>query len=145
VGDGPALPEAKALAGELGLKNVCFDGFVEREEHPAIWREASFSVAPSIWEEPFGMVVLEAWKHGRPVLATDLGSFPEMVTDGEDGWLAPVDVAGFSEVLQRALDAGGTCAAMGRAGRNGLKSSFSRAAWLERITGYYRDAGLMKQ
>ncbi|HEY2054356.1 MAG TPA: glycosyltransferase family 4 protein [Solirubrobacterales bacterium] len=63
-------------------------------------RRSLFSVAPSIWAEPFGMVALEAAKAGKPIVASDIGGLRDIVVDGETGLLFP---AGDAERLAAAL------------------------------------------
>ncbi|MGL4558693.1 MAG: glycosyltransferase, partial [Afipia sp.] len=56
-------------------------------------------------EEPFGLSVLEASAMGRPIVAFAGGGIPEIVTDGETGWLVREDsIEGFATVLRRAAD-----------------------------------------
>jgi glycosyltransferase involved in cell wall biosynthesis len=57
-------------------------------------------VVPSLWAEPFGMVVIEAMAAGRPVIASRIGGIPEIVQDGRSGLLAP---AGDSHALRGAI------------------------------------------
>ena len=64
------------------------------------WRRCSIAVAPSVWPEPFGVVVLEAMTCGRPVIASRAGGLAEIVVDGETGLLVP---PGNSEALAKAL------------------------------------------
>lgn len=144
VGDGPSLDALKRQAHEQGLDNVEFLGFVPREGHAAIWAGSAFSVVPSIWQEPFGMVVLEAWAQGRPVVAHRIGALPEIVRHEETGFLAsPDDPGDLASALERAFSSGReNLAEMGRAGQLELSGHYSKDRWLEEINATYRRAGL---
>lgn len=137
VGDGPLLATLQTKINSMGIRNVAIDGFIPREHHDALWQRASIFVAPSVWNEPFGMVVLEAWRNARPVLATNIGSFPELIRHGETGWLAPPNPSAFAHSLQAAIDSGEKCIDMGRAGRNELISNFNQDRWLREISHIY--------
>jgi glycosyltransferase involved in cell wall biosynthesis len=54
-------------------------------------RRSLFTVAPSLWPEPFGLVALEASAAGKPVIASDIGGLRDIVVDGESGLLVPPD------------------------------------------------------
>ena len=54
----------------------------ELAEH---YRMSDIFIGPSVWNEPFGMVIVEAMASGLPVIATRGGGFPEIVKDGETG------------------------------------------------------------
>jgi glycosyltransferase involved in cell wall biosynthesis len=59
-------------------------------------------VAPSIWPEPFGIVVAEALAAGRPVVGSAIGGIPELVRDGREGLLVPPgDIAALTRALER--------------------------------------------
>jgi glycosyltransferase involved in cell wall biosynthesis len=63
-------------------------------------RRCMFTVAPSLWAEPFGVVALEAAAVGRAVVASDTGGLPDVVVDGETGILVP---PGEADALRGAL------------------------------------------
>ena len=62
-------------------------GWHAHDELAARYRQADICVAPSVWEEPFGMVALEAMATGRPVCASRVGGLQEIVTHMRTGFL----------------------------------------------------------
>jgi glycosyltransferase involved in cell wall biosynthesis len=67
--------------------------------------ESDWVVVPSVWWENAPLVILEAFRHGRPVICGNLGGMAEAVRDGVDGLHAPVgDPAGLAAVLRRAAE-----------------------------------------
>lgn len=68
-------------------------------------RRSLFSVAPSLWPEPFGLVALEAAAAGKAVIASAIGGLPDIVVDGETGLLVePGNRAALAAALQRLID-----------------------------------------
>lgn len=142
AGEGPELPRLKAYAEQNGLSNVTFTGFVPKEKQREIWAGAAFSVVPSIWEEPFGMVVLEAWARGRTVVAHRIGALPELIVDNENGLLAePFQPQSLAEKMNRAFNSPQECADMGRRGGQMLDTNFGKERWLEQMQGVYHSIG----
>jgi glycosyltransferase involved in cell wall biosynthesis len=68
-------------------------------------------------QEPFGLVALEAMACGLPVVAVAEGGVPEIVRDGETGYLAPRDERAFARSLETVLASEEHAGALGRAGR----------------------------
>jgi glycogen synthase len=86
VGEGDARPELERLAAASGLAGVVdFVGGVPPEDVPAVINAASLVVVPSRWDEPFGLVALEAALMARPVVAARVGGLVEVVEHGETG------------------------------------------------------------
>jgi glycosyltransferase involved in cell wall biosynthesis len=138
IGDGPERDRLEHQA--RGIPGVEFLGFVERERQLDHWRQARFSVVPSIWLEPFGMTVLEAWAKGRPVVAYRAGALAEIITDGVTGVLADLgDPDQLAACLDRLLSQPAECERMGLAGRAELETRFSRRKWLDDIAGVYNE------
>jgi glycosyltransferase involved in cell wall biosynthesis len=70
-----------------------------------LMQQAAFLVLPSEWYEGFPMVLVEAFAHGLPVLATRLGSMADIIEDGKTGLLFnPGDAADLANKAQWLLD-----------------------------------------
>jgi len=124
-----------------------------REQVVAIESNATVFACPSVYE-PLGIVNLEAMACEAPVVATRTGGIPEVVVDGETGWLVdieqvddgsgtPVDPARFEADLAAALTEAVSdperARAMGRAGRTRAVEQFSWTAIGDRTTDVYRS------
>jgi glycosyltransferase involved in cell wall biosynthesis len=67
-------------------------------------RRSLFSVAPSVWPEPFGLVALEAAAAGKPIVATDMGGLRDIVVDAETGLVVPAeDRRALASAMQRLI------------------------------------------
>jgi glycosyltransferase involved in cell wall biosynthesis len=103
-------------------------------------RRSLFSVAPSIWAEPFGIVALEAAAAGRPIVASDIGGLRDIVADGETGLLVPAgDRAALREALRRLAGDAELRARMGAAAAERARL-FSPEAVVPRFERAYEDA-----
>jgi len=101
-GDGPERERLEALTRALGLETqVRFTGWVR--EADAFYRSIDWFCIPSR-DEPFGLVALESFAHGVPVLASSVGGLAEIVTDGVNGLLFRADdPAALAAALLQAL------------------------------------------
>ncbi len=91
VGDGPLREENQRLAASLGLDSaVLFLRKVDRSMVAQALSGCEAFVLPSR-SEPFGIVLIEAFALGKPVVATQVGGIPEIVRDGVNGLLVPPD------------------------------------------------------
>ncbi|MDH3628261.1 MAG: glycosyltransferase family 4 protein [Acidobacteriota bacterium] len=89
----------EALAAAAG-ESVQILGSVPHTELPLLYAMSEFFVHPSIWNEPFGMILTEAMGCGKPVISTPTGGIPEVVADGETGRLVEPNCP---EVMGRAI------------------------------------------
>ncbi len=77
-------------------------------DQAALMAEVDWVVVPSVWWENAPLVVLEAFRHRRPVICGGVGGMAEMVRDGVDGLHAPVnDPGGLAQVLREAIETEG--------------------------------------
>ena len=118
IGDGVLRPRLKALATELGVADaVDFAGRVSDDDLARAYAEAAVFVMPSE-KEGFGIVFLEAWQRGLPVICGTQDAAPEVVTDGVDGHTVHhEDIAGLAARIVTLLEDPARAAAMGAAGR----------------------------
>ncbi len=84
-GAGPLENEVK----KFSFKNprIKYFGFVQGNEKEAIFSFSDVLVFPSLLYESFGRVIIEAYAHGLPVIATNVGAINEIVIDGKTGLL----------------------------------------------------------
>ena len=142
VGEGPESENLRAQAARLGLSNVTFTGFLKPERQREIWAGAAFTLVPSIWMEPFGMVILESWANGRAVVAHKIGALPELITHGENGLLVePFQPQLLADAMNRAFNSPEECNAMAEAGRQLVQTQYTKSRWLEQIATIYWKMG----
>jgi glycosyltransferase involved in cell wall biosynthesis len=125
------LASLERLIAQLGLEgSVRFLG--PRDDLPSVLASLDVLLVPS-WEEPFGLVVVEAMAAGTPVVATSVGGPQEVIADGINGRLVPPDrpelwAATVTELLADAR-------LRDRIAREGLATArgFRRDAYAERL------------
>lgn len=144
AGDGGARTDIEALMAELGLtERVELLGTVSTDGVAALLARASAVVVPSRWEA-FGIVALEAWRAGAPLVVTSRGGPPSFVTDGVDGLLVdPEYVGALAGALGRVLTEPGLGAALGAAGTERV-ASFSWARVVDQYEQIYRAASALR-
>jgi glycosyltransferase involved in cell wall biosynthesis len=116
--------ELKVLAADLGVSdNVIFTG--QRSDMPALMAACDVFALPS-FEEPFGLVFVEAMAMKKPVVALANGGAPEVVDDGKSGLLsAPDDLDALSGNLLRLLRDPDLRNRMGEYGRRQVETRFT--------------------
>jgi glycosyltransferase involved in cell wall biosynthesis len=83
--------------------------------------------------------ILDAFSLGLPVVATRAGGIPELVVEGETGWLAdPRDADSLANALERALADPARCARMAAEARSRFDAQFTARAMIERTRDCYR-------
>jgi glycosyltransferase involved in cell wall biosynthesis len=101
IGDGDMRRALEKSAAQRGLNaRVTFAGWQDEAAIVTALEGAHGLVVPS-FAEGLPMVIMEAMAAARPVIATYVAGIPELVRDGETGWLVP---AGDSEALAKAMD-----------------------------------------
>ncbi len=143
AGDGPERAALEALAREVAPGRVLFHGRLDAAPLADLVRSCRALTLPARWHENQPMIILEAYAVGTPVVVTDLGGLPELVTSGEHGLVVP---AGDDVALATAFDSlaadPGLALAMGRHGRARLDRDFGAQTHLQRLDTVYAQAAL---
>jgi len=108
---------------------VCIDDFVD-EDGPSIMDACDVLALPSV-EEAFGLVMIEAWMCGKPVIGADIASTRCIVESGVDGWMASPYDAG--DLADRILDLLADPAKRSAFGERGRAKVLARYTW-NRVT-----------
>lgn len=110
-------PEDRAAIRPLGILS-------DRDKH-AVLSRAQFLMLPSR-ADSFGIVLLEAWSHGVPVVAARAGGIPGVVDDGANGLLVPfADVDGLANAVERLITDEAFAGRIGEAGREKIRTHYS--------------------
>jgi glycosyltransferase involved in cell wall biosynthesis len=141
-GDGWQLDATRRLARRRGVEDrVHFKGWLDPDGLAQEFAEASIVVVPSLWPEPFGIVGIEAFAAGRPVIASDTGGIGDWLKDGISGLLVPAgDAAALAGALEELLDDPQRQQAMGAAGKAMVAARFSIEHHLAAISEAYAAA-----
>ncbi|NIA13210.1 MAG: glycosyltransferase [Nitrospiraceae bacterium] len=106
------------------------------QDHAALLKRYAASdicVVPSIWEEPFGLVAVDAMASGRPVCASRVGGLQDIVVDGETGFLFERgDGQALADRLGALLDDPALRQRMGEAGRRRAETEYDWARVMEK-------------
>lgn len=141
AGEGPRRDELEALARSLGVApRVRFLGW--REDVPALFAAADIFCCPSR-HEPLGNVVIEAWAQAIPVVAAASQGPSQLIEDGINGVLVPVDdAAALAIALRRMLFERGLAENIAAEGRKAYEARFTEAAVVARYLDFFhRVAG----
>ena len=128
--------ELEERARNLNLNGrLIFTG--QRGDVPQIMREIDISVLPSL-SESFSNSLLESMANGLPVVATNVGGNPEVVSDGENGVLvAPADPAALSRAIAQLLESPDLRRRLGQAAREKVAREYSIECLLRRTEDLY--------
>ncbi|MEZ4651221.1 MAG: glycosyltransferase [Candidatus Eisenbacteria bacterium] len=139
VGEGPLRPELEAQVQRLGIgESVEFAG-LQTDVLPFYKRASIFTLTSH--REALPLALLEAMATGAVPVASAVGGIPEVIEDGETGFLvAPGDEEGFARHLTACLSRPEETARRGRVARAAVEGKYSLGAILERLEGAYAEA-----
>jgi glycogen(starch) synthase len=90
--------------------------------------------------DSFGIVYLEAWAYGKPVIGARAGGVPDVIAEGRDGLLVDFgDVEALASALERLLEDPGRAEAMGRCGREKVAAHYTWEKIYRKLRGVYKQ------
>ena len=129
--------ESVVGAFEIGIsQNIKVHGWLNPEELDSMYASSKALIVPSRWEG-FGLVVIEAYRNSTPVIVSNKGALPELVVEGETGFI--IDMDNFNSSLSNKLFdfSKSDFAILGKNSRNRYVSEFSEREFLEKILNVY--------
>lgn len=128
IGGGLEADTMRQLIQQYRLENVEFLGPRPRHEVFTALQQARVLVFPSEWYETFGMVLIEAFACGVPVIASRLGAMSDIVTDRQTGLLfQPGDAMDLAAQVRWAIEHPAALAAMGLRARQEYEAKYTAA------------------
>lgn len=107
------------------MKNIEFVGFKSGTELEEVIKGARFTIIPSIWYDNLPNTALESFQYSKPVIASNIGSLPELVIDGLNGYLfEPENPGALIEAIHK-LDDNETVIKLGAESRKRLEIRFA--------------------
>lgn len=143
VGDGSERKKLEKLARELKLNNIHFLGYFGRRhtrELKEFYYRSDVFVAPSVWEEPLGLVILEAMICETPVVVTRKGGIPLAVKDKVNGlFVRARNSEDIAKKVNYLLENPEMSAKMGRVARQIVLEKFNWATIAKRFERMYQE------
>lgn len=138
-GDGDIAHYA-ALAAELGISGNCeFLGWTTGADKEEAIRKSRIYCLPSK-HEGMPMSVLEAMSYGLVTISTPVGGVPQVIKDGVNGYLMPIDDSEYlAERINALLDDSDLAERIGREGRKMIQESFSMDAFSRKLIDIYKE------
>lgn len=142
--DDPFVKHVDGLAAKLRSKHpkadIRFLGHLSDGELDAHYASADIFVAPSRFES-FGLILIEAMRHGVPVVACNIGGMREIITDGQDGCLFDVDnIQQLTGHLKLLTENAPHRARLGEAGKNTYSTKFTAEVMGKALQNYFHRA-----
>lgn len=140
IGGNGEVERARTRARELGLGDaVRFEGWVGHDRRAELLRAADIYALPS-YNEGLPMSVIEAMSYGLPIVTSDVGGLPELVSDGVHGRVVlPGDTAGLADAIAGLAADPDLRRTLGEAGRRRIEASYSRDVALPALERLYDE------
>jgi glycosyltransferase involved in cell wall biosynthesis len=147
VGDGAQREQYMRDAAAMGLADrITWTGTIDDPFGEGVFAAADVVCQFSRWEEVFGWMIAEAMAHGKPVVATRVGGIPELIADGESGFLVDRgDTTVMSKRVLQLLSDDDARARMGNLGREIVQMKFDLSKNVTRLIRAYGIRGVEEE
>lgn len=136
---GQVLSPLRRYLDRQGTERLHVVGYIPEDEKRDLLAAGDIFCLPSCTDS-FGIVYLEAWANGRPVIGARAGGVPAVIDDGRDGLLVDFgDVAGLAHALARLLDDPALAGALGRRGQEKVQKEMTWEHVFRRVQRVYEQ------
>lgn len=139
IAGGSVNPDEEAyfhqLVGKYGLEDcVHFTGMLPREELQSLYQSHDILIFPSVYDEPFGITILEAMSSGLAVVGTGTGGSGEIMQDGENALLFPKeDAPACASQLMRLMTDNALYEQIRKQGRRSVEQNFDFSRTIDQL------------
>lgn len=145
VGSGSEENRLKKMAGELNLNNVEFKGLKYADELLEEYHNCIATILPCNCFETFGVTIIESFACGKPVIASRVGAIPEIISDGEDGFLIePGNIEELRGKIETFFYNNQMVITMGQKARKKAENNYNSADHIVKIIDLYNSLKILK-
>ncbi|MCK5211173.1 glycosyltransferase family 4 protein [Candidatus Parcubacteria bacterium] len=138
IGNGPYQGDLEKLASSSKIKKIEFIGSLNQEQVKDWMKKCWCFVLPSL-SEGLGLVLLEAASLGKPLIGSDTGGIPEIIMDGENGFLfTPGSIEELVKTMEKIMSDKNLAISMGETGKRIAEDKFSLEKYYD---GYFSLVG----
>lgn len=139
AGTGPMESSLREMAANDG-NSIVLEGHCSGDRLAELYRNAAFVVVPSEWYENAPMSILESFAYGKPVIGTRIGGIPELITEGEHGYLVdPGNKDQLRAVICELWNNRVAQHGMGRNARRLIETKFAQSSRTTSLLNIYRS------
>lgn len=141
VGKGEEEENIKNEINRLNLKNIKLLGYKSGDELKNEYKNCIASVVPSTAFEMFGLIIIEAFRYGKPVIGTDIGGIAKIIDHDKNGFLVPVDnTKDLTEAINKLYNNPELIKEFGKNAREKVEQFYSPDVHYEKLMNIYIQA-----
>ena len=141
IGEGPLRKTIEDRSRSREAGKTILMGHLDGQKVAEEIRGKGILIIPSEWYEVFGLVILEAFASGVPVIGSRIGAIPEIITEGKTGMLfEPHNSSDLRNKILYLLSGGGIISEMGKNAKSIAQKEYSPEAHYKRVIEEYNKA-----